>query len=223
MSWELLLHHAAPLALKGLTALAGALLLKYKKPLEALGKRLLTRLFPSLAAVHQLSEAEVKELLGAGLESVETLLYLLLKEYDADRVTITAYEPSDGGALATCEVEVRAAEMKSVRSLQRSPIPADLWAEIQAVSLRPGKMRYVPDARAEDSAVLRAALPASGAWSAYYQTMPILPATSVRMLAMSWHQQHSLTEAEVAQLHLSGVACAAVLAIMSKVAPTPEK
>ncbi len=223
MSWELLLHQVGPPVLKGLTALAGALLLKYKKPLQAFGERLLARFLPSLAGARQLSDSEVKELLGAGLESVETLLYLLLKEYEADRVTITVYEPKDGGALATCEVEVRAAEMKSVRNLQHTPIPPALWDEVAGVDSRPGRMLYVPDARAAESAVLRAAVPASGAWSAYYQSMPISQPASVRLLAMSWHTQRLLTPQELAQLHLSGVACGAVLSIMSKVKEPPVK
>lgn len=227
MSWELLQAHW-PAALKWGMGLAGTLLLKYKKPIEAyllkLASKLLGRFWPFAASGRQLTEAEVKEILGAGLENVETLLYLLLKEYQADRVTITLYEPEEtGGALATCEVEVRAADMQSVRNLDKTPLSAGLRGEIWAINSLPGRMLYVPDARASDSAVVRAALPASGVWSAYYQSMPTSQDTERRLLAMSWQTAHLLTPEQLAQLHLSGIACAAVLQIMSKVKATPEK
>lgn len=216
-----LLHQAGPLVLKAVTALVGALLVKYKKPIEAfcigVGKRLLGHSVSSL-------DEELEELRDAGLERIETLLYLLLREpdYKADRVTIFLYvAQEDGGALATCEVEVRSAEMKSVRNLNQHPIPLALKNEIWAIGLLPGKELYVPDARAAESAALRAALPASGAWSAYYQLMPARQdkpgqPEERRLLAMSWQAPHELSPAQLTQLHLSGLACAAVLELMSR-------
>lgn len=227
MSWELLQTHW-PAALKWGMGIAGTLLVKYKKPIEAfllrLAGKLLGRFWPFAESGRQLTQAEVKEILGAGLENVETLLYLLLKEYQADRVSITVYELQEtGGALATCEVEVRTADMQSVRNLEKTPIPAALRAEIWAINSLPGRMLYVPDARASESAAVRAALPASGAWSAYYQSMPTSQDTERRLLAMSWQAEHLLTPQQLAQLHLSGIACAAVLQIMSRVKATPPK
>jgi hypothetical protein len=216
-----LLHQAGPLLLKAATALVGALLVKYKKPIEAfcigLGKRLLGRPVSSL-------DEELEELRDAGLERIETLLYLLLRDpdYKADRVTIFLYvAQEDGGALATCEVEVRVAEMQSMRSLNQTPISEALRSEIWGIDHLPGKELYVPDARATQHVALRAALPASGAWSAYFQLMPARAdkkgqPQERRLLTMSWEASHSLSPAQLAQLHLSGLACAAVLELMSR-------
>jgi hypothetical protein len=167
----------------------------------------------------RVSDTEMEAILGSGLEGLTTLLYLLEREYAADRVTITEYqEQADGSALATCVVEVRQAEMKSVLHLRKSPISRELWRQIKRIAGLPHRVRCVLDARTEESAVLRVALLNSGVWSAYYQAMPdpLEEYQKITILALSWHTPHELSPEQLRALLQSGVACAMVLSFMER-------
>lgn len=202
-----------------------ALLTLFKKELQdafkSLSKKLYGRLFRGHIA-RRVTDAELKQVLGSGLVGLETLLLLLLKEYRADRVTVTEYElAADGSVLATCLVEVRSADMQSVQSqVQALAIDPVLWQEIQRIHNQFGRWRYVADARTEDVAPLRAALLNSGVWSAYYQSLPNDKGECRAMLALSWHNEHLLSAEQLAALHLSGSACGTVLLLMAAWKPT---
>jgi hypothetical protein len=207
---------------------AGALLLAlwgmYKQELQDGFKVCCKRLYAHFFQRHiarRVTEAELKSILGSGLVGLETLLLLLLKEYAADRVTVMEYSEKDGSHWATCVVEVRQAEMQSVQGAwQLRELPPGLWEEVCRINSLPGRKRYVQDARIEDVAPLRAALLASGVWSAYYQSMPTPTGQPSAMLSLSWHTEHLLTDAQLTALHLSGSACATVLLLMAAWKPT---
>ncbi len=196
----------------------------YKKEVQDYSKGLFTRwhgrLFPPEAAL-RVTDAQLKTILGSGLEGLETLLLLLLKEYQADRATVTEY--CDGITSATCLVEVRVADMKSVRpTMQAMPLPPEVREEILRVHHAPNRARYVPDARMMDVAQLRTVLLNSGVWSAYYQSLPTTEGECRAMLSISWHQAHDLTAVQLDALRLSGAACATVLQLMAALKPPPK-
>ena len=222
MNWKTLL---TPSGLGDAALAAGLVLLGiYKKEAQDGFRALFTWCWSgSLAWLRQLVQQEAAQLAAikkvelaivANKRALTTLLLLLEKDYSPDRASITEYEAcSDGSALVTCVVEVRQAEMHSVTDLQATPIPAPLWVEISRISYLPGRALPVPDARTADSAVVQAALLASGALSAYYQAIPDPQGEypQFTLLALSWQQPHQLTAVELHALHQSGVACAAVL------------
>jgi hypothetical protein len=165
----------------------------------------------------------VASVIGSDMEALTTLLYLLEREYAADRVTITTYaEQPDGSALATCVVEVRQAEMKSVLHLRQSPIGKELWRQIKRITTLDHRVRSVLDARTEESAALRVALLNSGVWSAYYQAMPEPEEEEqeehpkITLLALSWHTRHELSPEQLRALLQSGVVCATLLLSMDR-------
>ena len=207
---------------------AGALTLAlwglYKKELQdwfkAWCKRVYARwVLPDVA--RRVSEAELKQILASGLVGLETLLLLLLKEYQADRVTVMEYSEKDGSHLATCVVEVREAHMPSIQYLyQYTVLPPGLWTALEHIHAQPGRWRYVPDAQLEDNVPLRAVLTSSGVYSAYYQSLPAANGQPMAMLALSWGQPHELTAVQIAALKNSGIACATVWQLMAAWKPT---
>jgi hypothetical protein len=176
----------------------------YKKEIQDHAKACFKSLYGALFQRHiarRVTETELKAILGNGLVGLETLLLLLLKEYQCDRVTVTEYEEKDGLHLATCVVEVRLAEMQSVqRALQQTPVDPSIWDEVLRIHGLPNRASYVPDARVLDNAVLRATLLDSGVWSAYYQSLPTSTGKPRATLALSWHRERILTATQLEQL-----------------------
>jgi hypothetical protein len=223
MIWHSL-QDALPVVLKALSGFALAALGKYHKEIQDFLIELGKRWWGFWLHRHdgrRVSDSELQTILDSGLVGLETLLYYLLREYKADRVTVTEFEEKDGSRWATCVVEVRQAEMQSVeRQVQQMKVTPELWDEMVRIHNRPDRSLFVLDARAVDVAAMRAALLESGVWSAYYQSLPTSQGKPRAMLALSWHLEHLPTEVELRQLKFSGVACAAVLLSMAPWKPT---
>lgn len=219
MSWKTLLAPAN--LLEGLWIGGLALCGIYKKELQDFFKHSAKRCWARLSAffsppASRISDAQLAQVVKSGMGGLTSYLFLLLKEYAADRVTLTEYEESaDGSVLATCLVEARSGDMKSVQNdVQRLLLKPGLWAEIQRWHGQYLRAHYVPDARLLDNALLRDALIDSGVWSAYYHTLPDQEGRCRAVLALSWHDEHPLTPEQERALHLSGRACEAVLLLM---------
>lgn len=202
----------------------------YKTELQAFFKSCCKRLWAWLVSwvrpvASRVSDAQIDLVVKSGMGGLTSYLYLLLKEYAADRITVTEYEEcADGSVLATCLVEVRSGDMKSVQdNVQKLPIPAGLWLEIQRWHSQFLRAHYVPDARLLDNAPLRDALLASAVWSAYYHTLPDHEGKCRAVLALSWHNEHPLSDEQLRALHLSGRACETVLLLMVPLKPTSTK
>lgn len=221
MDWKNLL--TGPHLLEAAGAAWAVVWLKYKEEIISFfvdsGKRLLAWLFRSEGA-RRLPDAELRQILASGLSGIESLLLVLAKEYAADRVTVTTYRKNESSYLATLLVEVREAEMQSVRAAwQDSPVASELWDEIERIHNLPGRWTYVPDARLVDIAALRVALTESGVRSAYYQTLADSKGKARATLAISWHHDHPLSHEQTTAIHSSGIACATVLLLMDKMQP----
>jgi len=212
---------------------AGALALTlwgmYKKELQDYFKASAKRLWAWLRAVFNPPASRVSDQLVAavvkqGMGGLTSYLYLLLKEYAADRITVTEYvESEDGSVLATCLVEVRSGDMKSVQDdVQKLPVPPSIWTEVQRWHNQFLRAYYVPDARLLDNAALRVALLDSKVWSAYYHTLPDAEGKCRAVLALSWHDEHPLSDEQLRALHLSGRACETVLLLMVPLKPTSK-
>jgi len=193
----------------------------YKKELQDFFKSLAKRCWGRLNVIFnppasRVSDAQIDQVVKSGMGGLSSYLFLLLKEYAADRVTLTEYEEcADGSVLATCLVEARSGDMKSVQdAVQKLPLPPGLWPEIQRWHSQFLRAHYVPDARLLDNAPLRDALLGSGVWSAYYHTLPDQQGRCRAVLALSWHDEHPLSEEQLRALHLSGRACETVLLLM---------
>ena len=217
MKWNALLPHLHPLEWAAALALAGWTI--YKKELQdwfrACSKRLYARLFPSDTA-RRITDAELKQILKGGVTRLQTLLLVLAKEYETDRVSLVQFsKAADGSRLSTCLVEVREWEMQSVDDLDATPVPAALWTESCRINRLPARCDYVPDARLHDIAPVRAALLRLGVRSAYYQMMPTLDGEEpMAALSFSWRRDKPLGPDMLTHLHSSGIACAGVLLLM---------
>ena len=127
-------------------ATSGLLLLLwgiYKKELQdwfkACGKRLYARfVLPDVA--RRVTDAELKAILASGMAGLKTMLLVLLKEYEADRVTVMEYRTGKDGHTATCVAEVRSADMPSIEYLfQNTPLPAGLWTAFEHIHAQAGR------------------------------------------------------------------------------------
>ena len=171
--------------------------------------------------VVQLTEKQLKEMTSSSFDATEASLYLLMGEYDAQRVTIMEYEAQDGGgALATCLVQARANDMPSVRDYQKTPISPELFHEILNIEQLHHRLRYVSDARVQDVAALRAAMLKLGALSAYYQIISQPMQRPIRLLAFSWQRSRELTPTQLSWLRISGIMCSTALSNLDKLKVT---
>ncbi len=179
--------------------------------------RRLIREEASAAAARLAYEASLQRLtasLASNLRGLNTLLLLMEKDYQADRVSLTEYELcSDGSGLVSFLTEHRQAEMGSVDNLKSTPLPQPLWLEIRRIPYSDGRALHVRDARTYDSVAVQDAILASGALSAYYQVMPDPSGKyeNFTMLSLSWSREHPITKAEEYALHQSGIACSTLL------------
>jgi hypothetical protein len=169
----------------------------------------------------RVSDSQIDRAIKSGMGGLTSYLYLLLKEYAADRVTVTEYEVcADGTVLATMLSEACSGELRSILDdVQRLPIAPGLWVEIQRWHNQFLRARYVPDARLEDNAAFRDALLALKVCSGYYHTLPDGDGNCRAVLAMSWHDEHLLNSEQQRVLHLSGRACETVLLLMLPLKP----
>ena len=227
MKWNVLLPHLHPLEWAG--GLTLAVWTIYKKELQDWFKKLAGRCWASwlrwfAPPASRITDPQIEQIVRSGMGGLTSYLYLLLAEYAADRVTLTEYEEcADGSVLATCLVEVRSGDMKSVQSdVQKLPLKPGIWREIQRWHNQFLRAHYVPDAHLLDNAPLRDALLDSGVWSAYYHTLPDEDGKCRAVLALSWHAEHPLTSEQERALHLSGRACETVLFLMLPLKP-PSK
>jgi hypothetical protein len=213
-----------------LVVFMGFLWATYKKEILDWTKELLKKIFDGLRALllwllrlllkepvaRRVTDSEFKDALALGFEEIEILLYLLMKEYEVDRVTVFWYEEQkDGSALASCVVEAKQGEIPSMRNMQQQAIPLPLWYEIKRISAMPGRKRYVPDAQIEESAAMRAALRKYGVATAYYEMMydPTGEYKCCHLLALSWHSEKILTELHLKAFHNSAIAAFAILKV----------
>jgi hypothetical protein len=173
----------------------------------------------------RVSDSVIDRAVKSGMGGLTSYLYLLLKEYAADRVTVTEYEEcADGTVLATCLSEACSGDMKSIiEEVQRLPIPPGLWVEIQRWHNQFLRARYVPNAHLEDNAAFRDVLLGLKVYSAYYHTLPDQEGRCRAVLALSWHDEHALTAEQERALHLSGRACETVLLLMVPLKPASTR
>jgi hypothetical protein len=211
------------IATLGEWALTGGsfVLLKYRKQIQDWFIELAVRLrerFGSSSNVAKVQQAQMKAIQKMGLDGLDTVVWLLLTEYKAQRVTVTKYVKKDAIYLATCVSQALATEMPSVlRDLQDSPVDSSIWDEIERIHHSPGRKLYVPDAQLVDVAAMRDALLNSGVWSAYYQSLPTSKGKPWAVLAISWDKPHPMTDELLQHLQTSGIVCGTVLLIMEEV------
>lgn len=217
MPWKL---PTASTLWEGILTLTGLGLLTFKKEiLDGLkeGFKRLQGWFASPSEVARVRAAQIKAIQKVGLDGLDSVVWLLLNEYKASRVTVTKYVKKNGTYLATCVSEARATEMPSViRDLQDFPVESSLWDEIERIHHLPGRKHFVPDAQLVDVAPMRDALLNSGVWSAYYQSLPNTKGQPWAVLAISWGQPHPVPEDLLQHLHASGIVCGTVLLIMEQ-------
>lgn len=220
MPWKL---PTATTLWEGILTLTGLGLLTFKKEiLDGLkeGFKRLREHFASPSEVARVRAAQVEAIQKMGLDGLDTVVWLLLNEYKAQRVTVTKYAKKDGIYLATCVSQALATGMPSVlRDLQDFPVDSSVWEEIERVHHLPGRKLFVPDAQLVDVAALRAALLNTGVWSAYFQSLPTSAGKPWAMLAISWDKPHPITEELLHHLQTSGIVCGTVLLIMEKAKP----
>jgi len=187
---------------------------------SAITSKRLWAYFFARGIVRKLTQKELDLIIKSNMGKVNTLLLVLAKEFMADRVTVTRYDKSGGQWLATCLVQVREAEMQSVEELlQGTTIDPAIMAELHRIHNLPGRNYYVQDARLVDIAAMQDALLNSGVRSAYYQSMPSSKGELWAYLAISWHNDHPLSEKDLHLLYLSGLACAAVFSSTESMNP----
>lgn len=203
-------------------AAATALLALYKTELQAYFKAKVSHLkvfFQRFAAGRRLSLKEEKEILNAGLDGLDTLVWYLRDEYQCDRVTIVEYEKQDDGSrLATCLSEARVGGMPTVeRDLQSERVHPDVWAELERIHSLEGHRHFVPDAHLVEIAAMRDALLKYGVYSGFYQSLPMPDGKCRALLSLSWHEPHApLSALQLNALRLSGIACAYGVSYISR-------
>lgn len=225
MDWKNLL--TAPHLLEVAGAACMGLWGIYKKELQDAFRNLSKKAWARLVAfftpppASRVSDSVIDRAVKSGMGGLTSYLYLLLKEYAADRVTVTEYEVSaDGTVSATMLSEACSPEMKSIiDSVQRLPIAPGLWVEIQRWHNQFLRARYVPNAQIEDNAAFRDALLGLKVYSAYYHTLPDEEGRCRAVLALSWHDEHPLSLEQERALHLSGRACETILLLMVPLKP----
>lgn len=202
---------------------ASFVLVKYRKPIQDWLIELAVRLrerFSGSSDVAKVQQAQMQAIQKMGLDGLDTVVWLLLNEYKAQRVTVTKYAKKDGIYLATCVSQALATGMPSVlRDLQDFPVDSSVWEEIERIHHSLGRRLFVPDAQLVDVAALRDALLNTGVWSAYFQSLPTSKGKPWAMLAISWDKAHPMTDELLQHLQTSGIVCGTVLLIMEQVKP----
>lgn len=205
---------------EGMLGLAGFVLVMYKKEIQDWLKGLFGQLharFSGGSDVQKVLDAQTKEIQKLGLDGLDMAVWLLLTEYQAQRVTVTKYEKKGATYSATCLSQALGSEMPSViRDLQDFPVEEALMAEVERIHHLPGRKHYVPDAQLVDVAPMRDALISSGVWSAYYQSLPTSKGKVSAMLAISWSRPHPVSPELMEHLHNSGIFCGTVLWLMER-------
>jgi hypothetical protein len=208
---------------EGILGLTSFVLVMYKKEIQDWLKesfKLLRERFAGPTAVAKVRDAQIQAVQKMGLDGLDTVVWLLLNEYKAQRVTVTKYVKKDGIYLATCVSQALATGMPSVlRDLQDFPVDSSIWEEVERIHHLPGRKLYVPDAQLVDVAAMRDVLLNSGVWSAYYQSLPTSKGKPWAILAISWDKPHQMTEELLQHMQTSGIVCGTVLLIMEQVKP----